>query len=650
MLRVLFRHGLTVVPRLFVVCLITSVIAAGLSIATPILAGQVIGGIPALVEEGPTSTFVVVLVALLLVLLFSNLSGIVNDSAQRLMDGQIQKDASLRIGHALSVDPDLARLDDPTAMAEVAKIRARRWEVAMGVRLACGAMPTTVIGAVGSAVTLAIVLDWWVPIPLLAMFVVEAVRFSRVVTAQMDVWSGQAEAQKHAIYAFRQGMGGAAKEVRIFGLGDYLRRRYGDHMRAVYQPYWRTRRSQTAVNLLVNAARVAVTVGALAWAGWRASNGDLGLAALATSLPVILSLGTTDAWMFGQLQRASEEIGWMVGLTRDSDYPGPVALTPSTAPSVTTDPKAPSVSRVSTAARDRTDDGHDAVAPTDADHGPGPAGVVLDEVSFHYPRQESLVLDRLSLALPAGSATALVGVNGAGKSTLVKLLTGGYLPTGGQILVDGQDLSRLDPEERRAWQRRVAPITQDFIRLPLPAGDNVEFGTGRAWAGHLDVDPDRDSSTLDRVAERAGITDLIAGLPDGWATVLDKTIPGGTDLSGGEWQRIGLARALRAVEGGAGVLVLDEPAAALDVESEARLVRGYLDLARHVTSLVISHRFSVVRPVPRICVLADGGIVEDGSHEELMAMPDGRYRQMFTLQAQRYLGNDPKDADEEVRT
>jgi ATP-binding cassette subfamily B protein len=118
---------------------------------------------------------------------------------------------------------------------------------------------------------------------------------------------------------------------------------------------------------------------------------------------------------------------------------------------------------------------------------------------------------------------------------------------------------------------------------------------------------------------------------------LDATMPEGRDLSGGEWQRIALARALRALQDGARLLVLDEPAAALDVESEARLVSSYLELTRHVTSLVISHRFSVVRPVPTICVLDGGRLVEQGSHEQLMALPDGRYRSLFTLQANRYL-------------
>jgi ATP-binding cassette subfamily B protein len=260
---------------------------------------------------------------------------------------------------------------------------------------------------------------------------------------------------------------------------------------------------------------------------------------------------------------------------------------------------------------------------------------VFDEVDFHYPGSDRLVLDRLTWRLPARGSVALVGVNGAGKSTLVKLLAGSYRPTRGAVLVDGRPLADLDDDELRGWQRRIAPITQDFVRLPLTAGDNVEIGTGWTWSGRIDMPSWPGTERLEAVAQRSAIVDLVDSLPAGWATPLDKTMPGGTDLSGGEWQRLGLARAVRAVEEGAGLLVLDEPAAALDVMAEAHLVDSYLELFEPVTSLVISHRLSVVRPVPTICVLSDGQIVEQGDHDELMAA-GGRYAELFRLQAAGY--------------
>jgi len=169
--------------------------------------------------------------------------------------------------------------------------------------------------------------------------------------------------------------------------------------------------------------------------------------------------------------------------------------------------------------------------------------------------------------------------------------------------------------------------------------DNVVFGA---------VERADDEVALAKVAREAGIDDVVRRLPAGWDTVLDKTFDGGVDLSGGEWQRVALARALFAVHAGAGVLVLDEPAAALDVRAEAELVERYLELTSGVASLIISHRFSVVRNADRICVLADGRITEDGTHEQLLDQ-GGTYAGMFRLQAERYVTSDAtEDPESEV--
>ncbi|HEX2046777.1 MAG TPA: ABC transporter ATP-binding protein [Acidimicrobiales bacterium] len=252
----------------------------------------------------------------------------------------------------------------------------------------------------------------------------------------------------------------------------------------------------------------------------------------------------------------------------------------------------------------------------------------FEGVSFAYPDGRP-VFEHLDLTITAGTSLAIVGANGAGKTTLVKLLARLYEPSSGQILVDGVDVRDLD---LASWRSRLAVIFADFVRYQLPAADNVGFGCIPRMA---DVDALRDA------AERAGARDLIEGLPRGWQTVLARAYTDGADLSGGEWQRVALARALLAVAGGAGVLALDEPTANLDVRAEAELFEHLLALMSGpdcpVTTLLVSHRFSTVRRADRICVLEDGQVLEEGTHDELLAA-GGTYARMFSLQASRFNG------------
>jgi ATP-binding cassette subfamily B protein len=243
----------------------------------------------------------------------------------------------------------------------------------------------------------------------------------------------------------------------------------------------------------------------------------------------------------------------------------------------------------------------------------------------------------VDLELPAGTSTAIVGLNGAGKTTLVKLLARLYEPTGGRIRVDGADLGDFDV---RSWQRRLAVIYQDYIRYEFDAATNIGLGA-----------PDRmhDLDALNRACAWAGATEVIDALPQGLRTVLSSRYRGGTDLSGGQWQRIALARALFATDAGASVLVLDEPTAQLDVRAEVAFFDRFLDLTQGLTTVVISHRFSTVRRAQRIVVLEHGRITEQGTHEELLAL-GGRYAELFELQARRFSTGDEAEQGEDQDT
>jgi ABC-type multidrug transport system fused ATPase/permease subunit len=237
------------------------------------------------------------------------------------------------------------------------------------------------------------------------------------------------------------------------------------------------------------------------------------------------------------------------------------------------------------------------------------------DVAFAYPGTERNVLEGFDLTIPAGSSLAIVGQNGAGKTTLAKLLCRLYDPTSGSIEADGVDLRELDVD---GWRAQVTAVFQDFIRFELPLRDNVA----------PDGAPDDAVLAALEGAGAAGLADL--------DQPLSKAYEGGTDLSGGQWQRVALARALCAVRLGAGVVLLDEPTAQLDVRGEAEIFGRILDATRHCTTILVSHRFSTVRQADRICVLEAGRVVELGTHAELMTA-GGRYRTMFDLQAQRFV-------------
>jgi ATP-binding cassette, subfamily B, bacterial len=247
-------------------------------------------------------------------------------------------------------------------------------------------------------------------------------------------------------------------------------------------------------------------------------------------------------------------------------------------------------------------------------------GFAFERVGFRYPGTERWAVRDLSFQLAAGEVVALVGENGAGKTTVVKLLARLYDPSEGRITLDGHDLRDYDPADLRAG---IGVIFQDFVRYNLTAADNIAVGR---------IASRDDRARIERAA-RLGLADgVVARLPDGYGQMIGKSFANGVELSGGEWQKVAIARAYMRE---AAVLILDEPTAALDARAEAEVFGRFRDLARGRTGVLISHRFSSARLADRILVLADGRIEASGTHDDLVRQP-GRYAELFEIQAKGY--------------
>jgi ABC-type transport system involved in cytochrome bd biosynthesis fused ATPase/permease subunit len=480
--------------------------------------------------------------------------------------------------------PGIGHLEDPTLAGDITVARefdSGHHAPPMEVNL-----PFIATGLIdlGTGLASAVVLfgySWWAPPAL-----VTAWGATHWLLRESAVWKDRntdvvREASLHADYAFRLAVDPPpAKELRVFGLADWSLERFAQRRRQLFdlqQAATRLRERSLALSVvLVTAANVGV-LAALAL--------DVSSGAVPLDRAVVYAQVAVGASLiaFGGLNWALDGAA------------APVAA----------------VLRLRTATREagrlsRAGDASSAGLPA--------AEIRFRDVSFAYPRTDRPVLRGLDLTIPAGSSLAIVGQNGAGKTTLAKLLCRLYDPTAGAIEVDGTDLRDLDVA---AWRSRVAAVFQDFTRFELSLRENV------APLGAPDEDV--------LAALAAAGADHLAPLD----TVLSTQYAGGLDLSGGEWQRVALARAVCAVRRGAGVVLLDEPTAQLDVRGEAQIFRRLLEATRGVTTILVSHRFSTVRHVDRICVVEDGRVAELGSHAELMAL-GGRYRTMFDLQAQRF--------------
>jgi ATP-binding cassette subfamily B protein len=447
------------------------------------------------------------------------------------------------------------------------------------------------VGGLASAAVLAFY-AWWAPLVLGGAWLA-----THWLLRESGVWRDRntdevREAQRQADYSYKLAVEPpAAKELRLFGISGWTIDRFRASRRQLFELRWaatRLREQPVIWSLLLVLAANLIVFASLAAA---ASAGDLELDRLVTFASAAIG---TSMIAFGGLS-------W--------------ALDGASAP-------AGAVLRLGSAMR-----AAGAVGSGTASAAGMPAREIrFRDVTFAYPTTREPVLDGFDLTIPAGSSLAIVGQNGAGKTTLAKLLCRLYEPQQGAIEVDGVDVAIFDLAD---WRERVAAVFQDFVRFELPLRDNVAPGGA----------PDED---IEAALADAGATELAE-----LATVLARGYPGGTDLSGGQWQRVALARALCSVRLGAGLVLLDEPTAQLDVRGEAEIFDRILAATRHTTTILISHRFSTVRHADRICVMEHGRVIELGSHDELMAA-GGRYRTMFDLQASRFGEDEAEGAELDV--
>jgi ATP-binding cassette, subfamily B, bacterial len=587
----LIGYSLSQAPAVTTLTAVTAVLAGAAPVGITIAIGELVDGLTAAIGQGPGTPAArdcYRWVALIVVLFFlTHLADSARTALGRALGRRVTGRLGERVMMAASEPATIGHLEDPVYLSRLGRARGDGTidmppgEAVFGFSTKASMWVTSI----GSAALLARV-TWGLGLIVFAIFVVIHSRLVRNYRIAVIETVNQTEKLRRTSYLRDvPTTPGAAREVRLFGLAAFFRDAYQSAWRPNMSEVWQRRREHRLFVVVMVVVTGVTVASVFYYLGGRAATGgttvgDLAIGGLAVRALLQVLRADDDDLRIGFGSKAAAEA-----------FAFPVVASPDL---------------------------------TDHVCWPAPVATIsCEDLRFRYGGAADEVLHGLNLAIPAGQSLAIVGLNGAGKTTLARLIAGLDAPSGGCVRIGP---TAIEDANRRSWQRQVVAVFQDFGRYELTVRDNIAYGC---------LTQADDEEGLRAVASQAGLLTFIEGLPSGWDTVLSSGFVGGVDASGGEWQRIAIARALFGLRHGARLLIMDEPAASLDARAEARLYDTFHELTAGATTVAISHRFATVRKAERVVVLDQGQIIEDGTHANLIRA-GGRYAELFRLQAKRF--------------
>ena len=446
----------------------------------------------------------------------------------------------------------------------------------------------TIITGMLIAISVALVVGLWNPLLLIAIALVSVPPpLAQMLQGKTTFLLKREQTQRERLRAYLERIlteRAAAKEVRVFNLGSALLGWWGYLYWQVADRLFQQKRSQASVNALLAAFSLTGLAAGIGWSAWAVANGGLSPGQFAAMMVALQEVRTHVDQVFFRSGYLANRLLYIADLFTYLD------LEP-----------------------EESKDG----VPIDS---AGEAPIAANGLSFRYPQAERPAIDDISFTIQPGERVALVGANGSGKTTLVKVLLGLFHPTGGKVLYGDVDLNRAD--RNGLWDQSAA-VFQDYTRFAFSLGENIGLGRTEQMG---------DQAAVEHAAHQGGAAPIAEQLPEHYHTLLTKEFAGGTELSGGEWQRVAISRGFMR---NAALIVLDEPTASLDPQAEADVFRRFLAMSGERTTIVVSHRLGSARLCDRILVLKEGRLLENGTHGELLSQK-GEYARLWALQAQWY--------------